>query len=158
MLQLFNENGLPIDKSIARGSKDLGANEFIKLTTIWIKSKGKYLIQKCSEEKGGEYAVSGGHVQAGKTSEQQAILELEEELNLHIAETQLKFVGNIYCPHAIFDVFLCEDDSFADNTFTLQQEEVEDVVWLSKEEIETLIKDGKFRKTSAEQFEKFIAN
>ncbi len=156
MLQLFDKGGQPLSKSIARGCKDLQDNEYIKLVTIWIESKGKYLIQKCSKEKGGEFAVSGGHVQAGKTSEEQATLELEEELNLFISPTQLKFLGNIYRPYAIFDVFLCADDSLTSKNFVLQKEEVEDVVWLSKQEIATLIKDGKFRTTSAEQFEKFI--
>lgn len=156
MLQLFNKEGLPLNKSIPRGSKDFEENEYIKLATIWIKSKGKYLIQKCSAEKGGEFAVSGGHVQAGKTSKEQVVLELEEELNLHIAQTQLIFLGNIYRPHAIFDIFLCEDDGFIDKTFVLQKEEVEDVAWLSKQEISTLIKDEKFRTSSSEQFEKFI--
>lgn len=100
----------------------------------------------------------GGHVQAGKTSKDQAILELEEELNLRIAPTKLKFLGNIYRPHAIFDIFLCSDDSLADKNFVLQKEEVEAIVWFSQQEISNLIKDGKFRATSAEQFEKFIAN
>lgn len=31
-------------------------------------------------------------------------------------------------------------------------------IWLKKQGISTLIKDGKFRTTSAEQFEKFILN
>lgn len=156
MLQLFNKNGTPLNKSVARGDKNLKEGEYIKLSTIWIKSQGKYLIQKCSEQKGGELAVLGGHVQAGKTSKEQAVLELKEELDLDISLAQLKFLGNIYRPYAIFDVFLCVDDNLIKRTFTLQQEEVETVVWLSKKEIMALIKDEKFRITSAEQFEKFI--
>lgn len=157
MLQLFNKDGFPLNKSIARGSADFKEGEYIKLATIWIKSKGKYLIQKCSKQKGGEFAVSGGHVQEGKTSKDQAVLELKEELNLQVAKNKLEFLGNIYRPHAIFDIFLCVDDAFIGKNFDLQKEEVEEIVWLSKPEIISLIEDGKFRATSAEQFEKFIA-
>lgn len=158
MLQLFNKSGEKLNKVIERGNKNLQEDEYIKLATVWVKSQGKYLIQKCSAEKGGEYATSGGHVQAGKTSEEQAVLELEEELNLVATPKQLKFLGNIYRPHAIFDVYLMEDDNCINQKFVLQEEEVEGVIWLTQGQIEKLIQDGAFRATSAEQFEKFIAN
>ena len=80
LLDLYDNNGKLLNKTIVRGNKNFEENENIKLATIWIKSNNKYLIQKTSKEKGGEYAVSGGHVQAGLTSKQQACLELEEEL------------------------------------------------------------------------------
>lgn len=156
MLELFNKDGKSLNKSIARGDKNFAENEYIKLTTIWLKSKDKYLIQKCSEEKGSEYAVSGGHVQAGKTSAEQAVLELQEELGLDIDEKDLKFLGNIYRKHAIFDVYGLEDDKLINKEFVLQEEEVEDVLWLTENQISSLIKEGNFRKTSAEQFEQFI--
>lgn len=157
MLQLFNKEGERLNKEIARGDKNLQADEYIKLVTVWIRSQGKYLIQKCSQQKGGEFAVSGGHVQAGKTSKEQAVLELEEELALHVPQEQLKFMGSIYRPHAIFDVYMLENDNYIHQNFVLQQEEVESVVWLTKSQIEDKIKEGVFRKTSAEQFEKFIS-
>ena len=156
MLELFNKEGKSLNKSIARGDKNFAEGEYIKLTTIWLKSNDKYLIQKCSEEKGREYAVSGGHVQAGKTSAEQAVLELQEELGLDIDEKDLTFLGNIYRKHAIFDVYGLENEKLINQEFTLQEEEVESVHWFTEKEISGLIEEGNFRKTSAEQFEQFI--
>lgn len=155
-LNLYDDNGQILSKTIVRGSKNLLKNENIKLVTIWIKCKNKYLIQECSKEKGGEFAVTGGHVHAGKTSEGQACLELAEELNLKINEDDLSFIGNIYRPHAIFDVFIYENDNLDKQEFILQKEEVANVFWLTKDEIIQLINENKFRLSSKEQFEKFI--
>lgn len=155
-LGLFDNSGNPLHKTIVRGNKDFKTGENIKLATIWIKCKDEFLIQKCSIEKGGEFATTGGHVQAGKTSLEQAVLELKEELNLDVEKSQLRFLGNIYRPHAIFDVFILEDDNLKTFKFALQKEEVESVHWLKNGEILELVKDGKLRASSAEQFAKFI--
>jgi len=155
-LDLYDKNGNLLNKTIVRGDENLNDNEHIKLATIWIKSNGKYLIQKTSKEKGGEFAVTGGHVQAGKTSLEQACLELEEELNLNININQLKFLGNLYGKNVIFDVYFVEDNKFEKIKFVLQKEEVEHVEWLDANEIKQLIKDGKMRKSTVLQFQKFI--
>lgn len=156
ILDLYDKNGKLLNKTIERGNKNFGENEYIKLATIWLKCKDKYLIQKTSKEKGGEYAVSGGHVQSGKTSAEQALLELQEELNLNIDIKQLKLLGNICGKNAIFDVYFVEDDKLDKTKFILQKEEVESVEWLSTEEIKQLINDNKMRKSTIAQFEQFI--
>ena len=113
-------------------------------------------MQKCSEEKGGEYAVTGGHVSAGNTSQKQASVEIKEELGFDIDENRLQFVGNIFRGKAIFDVYLYEDEKLKNLTFTLQEEEVEDVCWLTKKEIENLINQGVVRESSRQHYEKFF--
>ena len=153
LLDLYDKNGKLLNKTIVRGDKNLKKNEYIKLATIWIKSNNKYLIQKTSKEKGGEYAVSGGHVQAGKTSLEQACIELQEELNLKVNPHQIKFLGNIYDKNAIFDVYFIENDELDKTKFTLQKEEVESVKWLVEDEIKKLIKNGEMRKSTGLQFE-----
>lgn len=50
-LNLYDDNGQILSKTIVRGSKNLLENENIKLVTIWIKCKNKYLIQESSIEK-----------------------------------------------------------------------------------------------------------
>ena len=155
-LDVYNEKGKLLGKTIARGDKNLRENEFIKLAVIWIKCKDKFLIQKCSEEKGGEYAVSGGHVPTGFTSKEQASIELEEELGLKVKSDKLNLLGTIKIPHALFDVFMYEDNTLDKRKFVLQESEVEDVLWLTKQEIEKLIASGEFRKLSALQYQAYI--
>lgn len=156
LLGLYDNAGRFLNKSIVRGNKNYKDGENIKLVTIWIGCKGKYLIQKCSKEKGGEYAVSGGHVTFGNTSEEQAVLEIKEELDVDIELKDLRFCGNIYRPHAIFDVYMIDDDAFKIEACKLQESEVESVQWMTKRQIEKLIKSNQLRKSSEEQFVKFI--
>ncbi len=119
-------------------------------------ARGKYLIQKTAKEKGGEYAVTGGHVQSGKNSLQQACLELKEELGLTVAARQLKFLGNVYANHVIFDVYWFSNNQLDKTNFVLQTEEVAAVVWFDSDEIKQLISQGKVRPSKITQFEQLI--
>ena len=154
-LDIYDNNGNKTGKQIERGNKNLGENEYIKLSTLWLKSGDKYLLQVCSEEKGSEYAVTGGHVSAGNDAKFQAILEAEEELGLHIDSDRLSHLGRIIIRKAMFEVFMLEDDSLQSKTFTLQKEEVAEVLWLTKSEIESL-PDDILRKSTKIQYETFI--
>lgn len=156
ILDLYNERGELLNKTIVRGDKNFTPGEYIKLTTVWLKCKDKYLIQKTSKEKGGEYAVSGGHIPSGTKSDDQAVVELQEELNVIVAKDKLKLLGNLIAKNAIFDVYFLEDDNLDKAKFTLQKEEVESVAWLSIDEIKKLISEEKMRKSSVLQFQKFI--
>ncbi len=154
-LDLYDIEGNLLGKTIFRGEKP-NEGEFIKLAVVYLKSENKFLFQKCSEEKGSEYAVTGGHVQAGLTSKEQAIVEVKEELGIDIDAQKLQFVGNINRGKAIFDVYLYEDCSLQNVEFVLQEEEVESVCWLTKTEIEELISQGVVRASSCQHYEKFF--
>ena len=154
-LDLYNANGEKLNKTIFRGTKPEDG-EFIKLAVIYIKSGNKYLLQKCSEEKGGEYAVTGGHVTAGNTSEEQAVIEIKEELGVNIDKTKLTFAGSLFKGKAIFDVYIYEDDSLLNFNFELQAEEVANIYWLEKSEIEVLINNGVVRESTCLHYNKFI--
>lgn len=156
LLDVYNKNGETTGRVIKRGDKNLNENEFIKLAVIWVKAQNKYLIQKCSEEKGGEFAVSGGHVSSGNDSFKQIIIECQEELGLNLKKDKIKFLGSVIKQHAIFDVFLYEDDNLIDYNFSLQKSEVESISWKTVDEIVSLINQENFRKSSALHFEKFI--
>lgn len=157
-LDLYDANGNKLGKTMARGDKNQKEGELFKLAHVWIKCKGKYLIQKASEEKGSEYAVSGGHVTAGTTSRKQAVIELEEELGLKVKADELKFLGSIVQKKAIFDVYEYVNNRLSSKKFKLQESEVESIDFYTCEEIDNLIKGGSFRKSSQVDYEKFIKN
>ena len=158
-LGVYDETGKELEnRKILRGDKTLKDNEYIKLVAVWIKCEGKYLIQKTSKEKGGVFAVSGGHVPYKTTSKQQSIVELQEELGLNLDPNKLKLLGNVKIPHCIFDVFLVEDDSLKQYNFNLLKEEVESVVWCDCKEIDNLIQKGIFRESSKLHYDAFIKN
>lgn len=154
ILDLYDENGNLTGNTIVRGQKPKG-NLKIKITVVWIKNNNKYLIQKCSVIKGGEWAVTGGHVPTGQSSLSQSIVEVKEELGIDLQKESLKFLGNLYGDFAIFDVYLTEQP--IDSTkIVLQTEEVESVKWLTKKQIDNLITKGKMRQSSVLHYQKFI--
>lgn len=155
ILDLYNKNGEKLNKTIIRGEK-IDENEYIKLTVVYIKCGDYYLIQKCSKEKGGVYAFTGGHVSSGNSSLVQACIEVKEELGLDLDAKKLKFLGNIYRKSAIFDIYLYEDNNLKTYDFKLQTQEVESVHWLTKTEIEELIDKGLVRESSCQHYSKFI--
>ncbi len=155
ILDIYDKFGGKTGKTIVRGNKNFGDNEYIKLATLWLKSKDKYLLQVCSKEKGGEYAVTGGHVKTGATSLTQAVIEALEELNLDLQEDSLQFLGSIIIKHAIFDIYLHEDDNLSNYKFTLQTSEVESVLWLTKNQIESL-PENLLRKSTKLQYDQYI--
>lgn len=156
LLAIHNKNGEPTGKSIIRGNKNLKDDEYIKLAVLWIKCNDKFLIQKTSLEKGNEFAVTGGHVPFGETSLTQACIEAEEELGLIINPNEIVLVGTLTFGHGIFDIYLYENNNLQTHNFVLQESEVESIEFLTKHQIDELIKQDKFRKTSAIQFEDFI--
>ena len=154
-LDLYTKDGTLTGKVINRGEKPQNG-EYIKLCVVYLKCQNKFLMQKCSVQKGGEYAITGGHVSSGNTSISQAVIEVKEELGFDIDISKLQFLGNIYRPTAIFDVFLYEDSNLQNLEITLQEEEVESVSWLTKSEIDNLISLGLVRPSSCEHYTKFI--
>lgn len=157
-LDLFDINGKNLNKTILRGDKNFLDGEYIKICTVWIKNNDKFLIQKTSKEKGSDYAVSGGHVPSGTTPITQAVVELREELGIIISETDLNYIGREVIGHVIFEVYLLEYEKILEQKFELQKEEVENINWLTKPEIELLSNERLIRKSTLIQYNNIIKN
>lgn len=155
-LGIYDKSGQYTGRKIERGDKNLKVDEYIKLTVIWVKAKDTFLIQKASREKGSDYCVTGGHVTDGNNSFEQALLEFKEEMGFTLNPQKLKPLGSIFLNQGIFDVYMYEDDDMINAKFNYQAIEVEDSVWLTKKEIEKLIKKGNFRKSSEIHYNAFI--
>lgn len=128
---------------------------------IWIRRKTEkgydLLLQKRSKQKDsfpGCYDISSaGHISAGDEPLETAIRELEEELGIKAEPEQLKkvcmhegsmngnFYGREFKNHEISTVYMYEET--VDITkLKLQQEEVEEVMWIDQEELIQKVKDG----------------
>lgn len=156
LLDLIDCDGNSLRRTIARGDKSFGEGEYIKLVVVYLKSHDKYLLQLTSEEKGREYAVTGGHVPTGVTTKEQAIIECEEELGIKLNIRNLEYLGNYPMGHGIFYVYKYEDDNLENIKMILQEEEVETVEWLTKEQIQKLIDDKLVRPSTCKSFKMFI--
>ena len=158
IIDVYDVHGKKLNKTIVRGhSQDLKDGEYVKAVAIWIKSGLKYLIQKVSKEKGSWWAVTSGAVPTGATSLSQAIVECKEELDLEITTDQLQFLGTIYVKDVIIDTYIYESEEDLESyNFSLQESEVEQIVWLTKDEIEDMIIKENVRYSTSQEYLKFI--
>lgn len=130
----------------------LSNDEHILVAVIFIKNKdNKYLIQKTSLEKSGLYSTTGGHVLYNEDSKTSIIREVKEELGIDIANDDIKYIGSILFGVPFGDIYYLEKDIDIDSV-KLQKEEVSSVSYMTKEEIDDLIKKEKITKSHGLMF------
>lgn len=115
-------------------------------------SKGEFLIQKRSKQKGSKFAATGGHVKSGQTSVEGMIDEIQEEIGLIVKpeELELLYSAREDDQDVFFDLYYMKKD-FEISDLVLQEEEVESVSWKTIEEIDELIKEDMFLINHAEE-------
>ncbi len=154
-LDIYNEKKEKLNKKIKRGNKLLD-NEHILVAVIFIEnSKGKYLIQKTSKEKGEKYATTGGHVLSGETPKTAIIRETKEELGLDVSNENIIYIGDLLFGIPFGEIYYLKKDLDIAK-LKLQQEEVEQVEYLTKTEILKLIETEKMVKSHGLMFKKML--
>lgn len=152
LLDILDENGNLIDVKTRADAHAKGL--WHKSVHVWvINSKNEILLQKRSKNK--KFFPSfwdcafAGHVDSGESSLLTAVREGNEELGLKIDEKKLKFLftnkesishDNI-TNNEFVDIYVYEADVDLDNLL-LQQEEVEDVAWVSLPDFESLLNNS----------------
>ena len=132
--------------------------KFILVVLSFIQnSKGEFLIQKRSVQKGGKYASTGGHAKTGETSIQAMMTEINEELALNANEDELHLVYSSREDEdkIFFDLYYMKKD-FSTNSLILQKEEVESVKWMTVDEIKQLISTNEFLDSNVDEFYKIL--
>ena len=155
-LDLYDKNKKLTGKKILRGIDKIPKDNYIIIVVIFIEnSKGEFLIQKTSINKGSIWATTGGHVKSGQTSKEAIIEEVKEELGIDISKDKINLVVSKKFEEKFEDVYYLNKDINMEE-LTLQKEEVELVKWLSIEDINKLISKNKFRKSNIEFFKLLI--
>ena len=152
---LYDINRNLTGKTIFKG-EPIPDNNYIVVVLVFIQnSEGKFLIQKRSKIKNGKYATTGGHPKSGEDSIQGILSEVKEEIGLDIDQKklQLYFSGRSESEKVFWDDYYIKMDVKDIENLTLQEEEVESICWLSADEINNLMNDGKFFKNHYEEFE-----
>ena len=158
LLDVYNSNGKITGKVVERGSKDesFGPDEHIAVSIIYIEnSKGKFLIQKTSPEKGSIYSSTGGHIDHGETPYETIVREVKEELGLDISKENVISLGHICVDFPVRFIFYLKKDVNLDY-LVLDKSEVESVQFLTIEELEKIIRDGKMHKGHSIVLEKVL--
>ena len=127
----------------------------MQIVTIFIQNdQKKILIQKRSQKKGGKYGITSGHTEAKETNIQGAKREINEELGIHIKECDFKLFYRTKINKIIYNLYYVPININIED-LELQQEEVEEVKWCTRKEIEKMINEDLFYEIQIEAWEIF---
>ncbi|MBP3618746.1 MAG: NUDIX domain-containing protein [Lachnospiraceae bacterium] len=115
---------------------------FHKVVHIWIQnSKGELLMQKRSDivdNCPGEWAATGGSVQAGEEPLSTAVRELSEELGLTVSAKELRYCLMVQRKDAFCYVYVLKKDVPAES-LSLQKCEVAAAEWMTLEQVDRMV-------------------
>lgn len=152
---LYDKDRNLADKTIFKNFP-IPKGHYILVVLIFIQnSDGKFLIQKRSKIKNGKYATTGGHPKAGQSSLEGIITEVKEEIGLDISNQDIKlyYSERVDSESVFSDSYYLKMDIPDINNLKLQKLEVDSIYWFSRDEIENLMKTGKFFKNHYDEFE-----
>ena len=141
---VYNENREFMGKTIKRG-EPFGENEFYVCCEVWIiNSKKQMLVTQRHPDKkaGGQWEFTGGGVLAGETTRMAAIREVKEELGISLSEAELELLDVYKHKKYFMDIYVVRKD-VEDDEIILDENEVINWCWMSKDEVEQLIEEGK---------------
>lgn len=153
---LYDKNRKPTGKKMLKdGLKPRDLKYVTVAVAIYNPKNHKWLMQKRTKDKGGNWATTSGHPISGQTSVQGMISEIKEELGLEVLEDELKLITTFDRKDKFVDIYYLEKDINIEK-LVLQKEEVDDVKWMSENDIEALYKAKKFKKTHYNYFKKLL--
>lgn len=158
LLDVYDNNGNVTGRTIIRGDKTavLNENEHIAVAVIFIENEnGEFLIQKTSEEKGGEYSSTGGHVDSGETPLTTIKREVKEELGYNIDNEKIEEYGfMLYDMPIRYLYYLKKNVPLSE--LTIQKEEVAFVEYMSVSKIKELIESNQMLKSHGIMFNELM--
>ena len=157
LLDIYDNDGKTTGRTIVRGKNViLNENEHIAVAVIFIENDdGKFLIQKTSKEKGGEFSSTGGHIDSGETPLISIKREVKEELGINIDNDKIKDYGFLLYDKPLRFLFYVKKNINIDD-IVLQKEEVEYVKYMTIDEINDLINNNKMLKSHGIMFKELL--
>jgi len=154
-LNLYDKSGILINKKGIRGEK---TEYLVGIVLVFMEnSKGEFLIQKTSSLRDSVFATTGGHVSYGTDFLETAINEIKEELGIDISKKELVEVNTYIRERFVQKVYYLKKDVDIKD-ITIQESEVDYVKWLTKDEINEIIKNNKFRESHIAGYKYIVDN
>ena len=149
-----NNTGIVIPRSKA---KDLPDGHHVLVSALLVRnSDNKIMMQLTSKSKDSILSLPSGWVLHGENSRDTIAREMHEEQGLIINKNEIVLVEERLSNRtAFFDIYYLKAD-FKKEDMVLQAEEVEDVIWMSPDEIFSAYGKGKVRKSSVDSIRNFF--
>ena len=146
---LYDENKILTGETIYKGQEVPKGRYYITVVVFIQNDKNEFLIQKRVAKKDGKWATTGGHPVSGETSKQGIITEIKEELGINVIENNIILFKTLKTEDDFVDIYYLKENINIDK-IKIQEDELEDVKWASKQEIEKLIENGQFSESHTE--------
>lgn len=153
---ILDQSGKTTGRTVVRGLRRLGPNEYHLVVHIWPYDKnGRLLIQRRSQKRKlmpGEWAATGGSAVSGEESRTAAQRELAEELGIDLPKEELVLARRLKRKNSFLDVWFVKVDVDIEK-LQLQREEVSAVRWIGGNQLKYLVKQGRYHNYGREYFE-----
>lgn len=159
-IDLYDDNKKNTGIVIPRSKEmELPEGHHILVSALLVKNdENKIMMQLTSKEKGNILSLPSGHVLHNENSKDTIIREMSEEQGLNINKDDITLVEERLANRiAFFDIYYI-NANYSVEDMKLQKDEVEDVVWMTPEEIFSAYENGKVRKSSFESIRNFLNN
>lgn len=154
--ELLDENENKTGEYIFVG-QNIPKNRLVRAVRFFIEnSEGKFLIQKRSKNRDDKYGTTGGHPKFGESSLEGIINEVKEELGLSITNDDIMLVAKTRWNNDINDIYYMKKDINDLSKLSLQKEEVDNIFWLSIDEIEEINSRGNMLESHYYFFKKLL--
>ncbi len=140
---LYDSNKNNIYERVKKGNK-IPKNRYYITVVIFIENSKKELFLQVNK-KFNKYSITGGHPKSGESSIVGAQTELKEELGIDVKQNELVLFKTIKTEDDFVDLYYLKKDIDLKDII-IQEEEVGDINWFTKEEIDKLIKNKDFFK------------
>lgn len=137
---LYDENKNLTGKKILKGDDVPKGRYYITVAVFIENSNNEFLLQ--INKKYNMWTTTGGHPKSGESSLEGIVIEVKEELGLDVEPERFELFKTIKTEDDFVDLYYLKGDF--DLSKIQMQEEVGNVGWFSKEDIEKLINDNKF--------------
>ena len=135
---LYNSKKILTGEIIKKDDEVPLGRYYITVVVFIENDQGQFLIQKRVKKKDGKWATTGGHPKAGESSIEGIVTEIEEELGVVVKQNELTLFKTIQTEDDFVDLYYLKKNIYIEN-IKIQDEEVEKVMWASREEINKLI-------------------
>ena len=153
---ILDKDGNKTGKTVVRGRRGLSKGEYHLVVHIWVvNDKGEFLIQRRSDKKPlmpGEWAATGGSAFSSEGSRHAAIRELFEELGIRVTRRRMVLVKRQLRKYSINDIYAVRCNIPA-NRCRLQEDEVAEFKWVSKEELQRMVENGEYHNYGKNYFD-----
>lgn len=157
-IDLYDDNKKNTGIVISRKKeKELPEGLHILVSALLVRNdENKIMMQLTSKSKGSILSLPSGHVLHNEDSKDTIVREIYEEQGLSINKNNIILVEERLANKiAFFDIYYLRHN-FKKENMKLQLEEVEDIFWMSPEEIFLAYEENKVRKSSADSIRNFL--